>query len=397
MTPAGLLKPATKEFSVAPNLTTHDSVVYNQGGAIKANFAYKGASTYEGKTVTGDTFVVTNSQMVVAPEFQVGSTGFTYESSGEGRYTPSTGTYSASATTAKQTTLYPAGDLFPFLLPWATYAGDCAANDPEKFISSLKGGTPATVLAGQTVETTIPMSKINLAVREGTLASPGSLNAEELTTKITNTACASEPTPNNAAATNLIHSQKTKAGALASPFMPFGAYSLAVERAKKRYTYAGENTTEAGSSPTIYLGARTQTEIATSINTYKEEVKKDSEKLAALKKLNEEEAPAKKTRETKEAEERTQWTKELECYKNLFCFLNIFEKKVSESEYNTKISNQTKAREAAEKTEKEKQAPRNAEIKALEEALKTAEANLKAAEKEQKEEEEDHVKVESLP
>jgi hypothetical protein len=241
------------------------------------------------------------------------------------------------------------------------------------------------------------MSIINLAVREGTLASPGSLNGEELTTTITDTACTSSAVANNAVAAKLTHVQKTKSGALSSPFMPFGAYSLSVERSKKRYTYAGENKTEAGTSPTIYLGARTQTEIASSINTYKEEVKKDTEKLAALKKANEEEEPTRIKREAKEAEERTQWKKELECYKNLFCFLNIFEPKVSESEYNTKIAKQKTTREATEKTEKEKQAPRNAEIKALEEALKTAEANLKAAEKEQKEEEEDHVKVESLP
>lgn len=238
------------------------------------------------------------------------------------------------------------------------------------------------------------MSIINLAVHEGTLAVPGSLNSEELTTTITDTACTSSAVPDNAAAAKLSHVQKTKAGALASPFMPFGAYSLSVERSKKRYTVTGENKTEAGTSPTIYLGARTQSEIASSISTEKEEIKKDPEKIAALKKLNEEEE---KPRKVKEEEERAKWKKELECYKNLLCFLNIFEPKVSEAEYNAKISNQTKTREAAEKTEKEKQAPRNAEIKALEEALKTAETNLKAAEKEQKEEEEDHVKVESVP
>jgi Tfp pilus assembly protein PilV len=391
VTPAGLLKWPTKEVSVAANLTTHYPVTYNQGGAIKANFTYKGSGTYEGKTVTGDTFVVFNTEMRSEPNFEVGSTSFTHEAGGEERYTPTTGTYASSATTAKES-LYSAGDLFPFITKWAVWAGDCIANNPTTYIPSLSGGSVA-VSSGATSEATVPMSIINLAVRNGTLASPGTLNSEELTATVTDTACSSSAVPNNATAAKLAHAQKTKSGALTSPFMPFGAYSLSVERSKKRYTYGGENKTEAGTSPTIYLGARTQTEIASSISTYKEEIKKDPEKIAALKKLNEEEA---KPRETKEAEERAQWKKELECYKNLLCFLNIFEKKVSESEYNAKISNQTKTREAAEKTEKEKQAPRNAEIKALEEALKTAETNLKAAEKEQKEEEEDHVKVEEV-
>ena len=389
VTPSGLLKWPTKEVAIAANLTTHYIVTYNQGGAIKANFTYKGATTYSGKTVTGDTFVVFNTEMRSEPNFEVGSNATTYEPSGEERYTPGTGTYAASATSPK-TTLYSSGDLFPFITKWGVWAGDCIANTPPTSI----GEPSVLVTSGATSEVNVPMSIINLAVHEGTLAVPGSLNSEELTTTITDTACTSSAVPDNAAAAKLSHVQKTKAGALASPFMPFGAYSLSVERSKKRYTVTGENKTEAGTSPTIYLGARTQSEIASSISTEKEEIKKDPEKIAALKKLNEEEE---KPRKVKEEEERTKWKKELECYKNLFCFLNIFEPKVSEAEYNAKISNQTKTREAAEKTEKEKQAPRNAEIKALEEALKTAETNLKAAEKEQKEEEEDHVKVESVP
>ncbi len=393
VTPAGLLKWPTKEVSVAANITTHYPVTYNQGGAIKANFTYKGSTTYEGKAVTGDTFVVTNSEMRSEPDFEVGSAAtFTHETGGEERYTANTGTYAASATTAKET-LYSAGDLFPFITKWAVWAGDCIANNPTTYVPSLSGGS-ALVTSGATAEANVPMSMINLAVHNGTLASPGTLNAEELATTITDTACTTSAVPNNAVAAKLTHAQKTKSGALASPFMPFGAYSLSVEKGTKRYTYAGENKTEAGTAPNIYLGARTQSEIAKSLTTYKEEVTKDTEKIATLKKANEEEAPAKKARETKEAEERAQWTKELECFKNLFCFLDIFEKKVNEGEYNSKISNQTKTREAAEKTEKEKQAPRNAEIKTLEEAQKAAETNLKAAEKEQKEEEEDHVKVE---
>jgi Tfp pilus assembly protein PilV len=396
VTPAGLLKWPTKQVSIAANRTTHYPVTYNQGGAIKANFLYKGLGTYEGKTVTGDTFVVSNSAMQSEPNFEVGSTAFTHEVGGEERYTAGTGTYAASATTAKEP-LYSSGDLFPFVTKWAVWAGDCVANNPTTYVSTLNGGSVA-VTSGATTEANVPMSIINLAVREGTLAVPGSLNGEELTTTITDTACTSSAVPDNAVAAKLTHAQKTsKAGALSSPFMPFGAYSLSIERAKKRYTYASENRTEAGTSPIIYLGARTQSEIATSINTYKEEVKKDTEKLAALKKANEEEEPTRIKRETKEAEERAQWKKELECEKNLLCFLNFFEPKVTEAEYNTKIAKQKTTREATEKTEKEKQAPRNAEIKALEEALKTAEANQKAAEKEQKEEEEDHVKVESLP
>jgi len=47
ITPNGSLKVPAKEVTLAPNLTVHDPVTYDEGGAIKADF------TWEGKSVAG--------------------------------------------------------------------------------------------------------------------------------------------------------------------------------------------------------------------------------------------------------------------------------------------------------------------------------------------------------
>ena len=166
VTQSGLLKYPTKEVTIAPNITKHDTVYYDRGGAIKATFTYKGATTWEGKEVTGDTFVVVpdGELMKEGSEFEVGSTSpFTYESSGERRYTAQTGSYKATAETAANSVAYPKGDLFPFPVPWAVYAGDCRANEPRKYVSTLASGK-AVVLPAETVEASAPISKINLSV-----------------------------------------------------------------------------------------------------------------------------------------------------------------------------------------------------------------------------------------
>ena len=395
VTPAGLLKWPTKELVIAPNLTTHYAVTYYQGGAIKANFQYeKKAVSSAGKTVTGNTFVVYNSAATAEPKFEVGSPLFTYEVGNEEHYYPKTETYETSATTAKGS-LYSAGDLFPFpeSNKWLVYAGDCLANNPASFTSSGLTGTSVTVLPGETVEAAVPMSKVNLTIHEGTKASPGALNTEHLPAKITNTACSST-VPLNASAVNLVHEQKTSEGGLTSPFQPFGAYSLTVEHASHKYTYAGVNETEAGTSPAIYFGAKTQSEITKTITTDKEAVKTDTELVNKLKGAQATEEAEKKAREKTEGEERAKWKKEYECSQNFLCILNIFEPKINKSEYEAKEKAQEKVRKEDEKKESEKQSTRPAELKAAEEALKAAETGLKTAEAEQKEEEETKVKVE---
>ena len=216
----GTLKVPPSEVTLAPNITVHDAVVYDQGGAIKANF------TWEGKSVTGDNFVVSNGTLPAAPKYELGSNLFSYESAGEEHYQAETGKYASSATTAKGTR-YSTGDLFPFVLPneWAVYAGDCPANDPETYDAAIKPGE-VLVKPGATSEIETPISRTALVAREGTLKSPSN-GVSGLQVKITNTACSGATTPNNASKLNIVHEQQTTSeGTLENPYQPFGAYEV---------------------------------------------------------------------------------------------------------------------------------------------------------------------------
>jgi len=347
VTTNGTLKVPPKEVLLAPNLTVHDEVVYDQGGAIKANF------TWEGKPVTGDNFVVFNNSLPPTPKYEVGANLFSYEGSGEEHYAAETGKYASSATTAKGTR-YSTGDLFPFLLPneWLAYAGDCIANNPHTIDSAVADGE-VLVKPGATSEVNVPISRTALLAREGTLKSP-STGVVGLRVKITNTACSGYATPNNASKLNIIREQNTTSeGTLENPYQPFGAYEVCVanKATKKRYKYSASNLTPAGTSPAIYLAAKSSTERATlkaakekeEEAVEKQRVKEEkeakekrvAEEATAKAKRETEEKPAKtkweteaaneaakktseattkSTRETKEANERTQWRYEEECY-----------------------------------------------------------------------------------
>jgi len=406
VTPSGTLKWPTKEVTLAPNITVHYPVTYDQGGAIKANFTWKGES------VTGDSFVVVNGSMPPEPKFQVGANLFSYEGTGEEHYAAETGKYASSATTAKGTR-YSTGDLFPFLEPnkWAVYPGDCLANDPYSVNSALKH-EEALVKPGATTEVNVPISKTNLLVREGTKSS-SSAAPSGLQVKITNTACSSSLTPNNASKLNIAHEQKTTSeGRLEFPFQPFGSYELCVanKTTKKRYKYLGSNISEEGTAPAVYLGGKSSTE-KSELKSKKETeekstetTRKTEEAAAKTKRLGEEattksnrEAAEKPTKEAwekettknaetktkeetkktervnKEAEEKAQWKKEEECYYKgekksytSYCIASG-DKYITTAEKTTKENNQTTSRNT-----------KLAEEKLAEEARKTAEATTKA-------------------
>jgi type II secretory pathway pseudopilin PulG len=347
VTTSGTLKVPSKEILLAPNITVHDEVVYDQGGAIKANF------TWEGKSVTGDNFVVFNNSLPATPKYEVGANLFSYESAGEEHYSAETGKYGSSATTAKGTR-YSTGDLFPFLLPneWLAYSGDCIANNPHTIDSAVADGE-VLVKPGATSEVNVPISRTALLAREGTRKNP-STGVAGLRVKITNTACSGYTTPNNASKLNITREQNTTSeGTLENPYQAFGAYEVCVanKTTKKRYKYSGSNLTPAGTSPAIYLAARSSTERATlkaakekeeeaaEAKRIKEEKeakeKRESKEATAKAERETEEKPAKTkweteaaneaakktseattkaTRETTEANEKAQWQKELECY-----------------------------------------------------------------------------------
>jgi Tfp pilus assembly protein PilX len=227
--PSGALKYGPKEVAVAPNITTHTQVLFNEGGQIKGEYTYKGATSYQGEPVTGETFTASNVRMDAEPNFILGAAGaipFEYEAGGERRYKALTGVgHSATSALTPAGTSYPKGDLFPFPSAWLVSAGDCKANN----VTSEDQASPAPVVhPGQATSVAIPTSYLRVNVWKGTKLVPIGLDPQALPVMITDTACSSEPTPDNAFATNLKHPQEAKNGHLEHPFQPFGKAQLCV-------------------------------------------------------------------------------------------------------------------------------------------------------------------------
>jgi Tfp pilus assembly protein PilV len=312
VTPTGALKVSPVEVTIAPNLTTHHQVLYNEGGAIEAQFTYKNETTFNGKPVTGDTFVAYNEKFATLPRLQIGATQFGYEAGGEEHYTAVTGgtvvggvavpyappSAAKTATGAK----YLHGDLFPFPAQWVVYAGDCGENNAASITKEAVKNGKGTVTAGATTVVKIPMSYMTLNVWTGySEKNKGTLTAELLPVKITNTECASAATPNNAVGSTYIHFQSLAEGHLGNPFQPFGKFALCVASPSLKHTYAPPayaNSTEGGSSANIYLGQHTEAERTE---------QKTAEAAAETKREGEETAakPAKEKREKEETEAKT--------------------------------------------------------------------------------------------
>lgn len=250
VTESGEYKVKAKEVSIAPNLTTHHAITLAPGGSITAEFAYKG------KAAEGDTFVVFNKQIGVAPEFEVGSTKITTSANAE--YEPLASTYAASGQTAVSASEYPHGNLFPLKSEWLVYAGDCLANNPATVTGKVVEGKPATVIGESTVKVTVPTSLVTLNVYTGeSPAKKGELEKELLPIKITNESCKSSVAV-NATKSVYIHEQKIKGGHLEHPYQPFGSFSLCLYNAKtsKSYSLEYKTTTESELIENIYLGAK---------------------------------------------------------------------------------------------------------------------------------------------
>jgi hypothetical protein len=262
VTPSGAFKLPIEEVTIAPNITTHKTFTLNEGGAIEAKYTYKGATSAE---ITGDTFVAFNTSMITTPQFILGDTTFSYEGSGEQRYTgllssAASNKYATIAHTPA-TTGYPHGDLFPFpaAKKWLVFAGDCSKNDPTE-TANPEGLKPseAIVEPGKTTPVEVALSKVPLNVYTGTKASPGALYAEatKLPTRLTNTSCEASGTPDNAAAFSYVHEQNTVSGGhLESPYQPFGNFTLCLYSAKenKNYTLKIANERQENTAHTIYL------------------------------------------------------------------------------------------------------------------------------------------------
>ena len=228
--PSGALKFGPKEVAVAPNITTHVPVLFNEGGQIKAEFTFKGNTTFEGQPVTGETFAAFNTRMDSEPNFVVGAAGatpFEYEAGGEQRYKPLTGAANNAATAVTPAApLYAKGDLFPFPTGWLVTAGDCKANN----VSAEDQASPSPVVhPGQmTSAVRVPLSYLKVNTWKGTKAVPLEPDKQALPVMITDTSCGSEPLPNNAFASNFKHPQEAKNGHLEHPFQPFGKGQICV-------------------------------------------------------------------------------------------------------------------------------------------------------------------------
>ena len=304
VTTNGLVKYPPKEVTMAPNITTHDVVTYNEGGRIAGNFTYEGKSgeiLHEGRkeTVTGDTFVAFNSSLPAEPHFELGSTLFEYELGGEQPYKGLTGTYAASATTpiAAQ---YAMGDLFPFPGAWQVYGGDCLKDNIETVTAASEKLKPesAVVAAGKATSVNVPLSYVLVNAKTGNAWVPGGIDATGYAVKIANRECESEKAiPNNSFAANLTHAQKTNAeGHLEHPFQPYGKWELCLFNAtlKNRYTWTYTNAKVGGSSLTVFASELTKAEW------------EEAEKANATK-WKEEEAKVKKpTKAEREAKEKAQ-------------------------------------------------------------------------------------------
>lgn len=406
VTPGDLLKVPEKEVTLAPNITTHDAVTYAQGGRLQAEF-YD-----ESKAVTGDTFVAYNSSLTVEPKFELGSTAFEYQTTGEQEYHALTGTYASTAETAKYESSYPTGSLFPFPEPnkWLVYAGDCPENNPSKW-SSVKGAE-VSVAAGTVTPVKVPISKVNLTVWEGTTAVKKNNSSEHLKVTITNTACSAytEPANNAYAVTTPTHKQETtgeSTDGLKNPYQAYGTYKLLAESSKEHKKYeVGSlatltNSSESGTSVTIYLGQKnleaiksTRTEAEAALATIATEEKTLTEAKTA-------ETHARETREATEKSNTETWKKEEECHNNfLTCLFSGF-KSITPAERTAKENAQNATRTADQAAEATEQAKRTSEESALH-TRKTTETTAKETAKSEEttaatEETESKVKVGTGP
>jgi hypothetical protein len=226
--PSGALKYGPTETSVAPNITTHVPILFNEGGRIKGEYTYKGSTIGKGETVTGETFSAFNSRMNLEPNFVVGAAGatpFEYEVAGERKYKALTGTaHNATTAITPAASSYASGDLFPFPTAWSVSAGDCKANNV-----TAEDQASAVVHAGQTTTVNVPMSYLKVNVWTGTKLVKGVLDTAARSVQITDTACSTEAKPANAFAANLKHTQETTGGHLEHPFQPFGQAQLCVK------------------------------------------------------------------------------------------------------------------------------------------------------------------------
>lgn len=403
-----------KNETIAPNYTTHYTVVYNKAGAIQASFKYKGSSTANhennagngevAQTVTGDTFVARNTAMELEPNFELGSTSYGVATAIP--YEILTSSYKPTATSKT--------NLFPFTEEeqgyWGVYAGDCTANNPETVTSgAVKAQEKVIVNPGLTTTVNVPMSYTTLNLynaKEGEVskaAKPYTLleTTHEWPVQIDNLACKGTK-PDDEKEVSYKHTQMTSTGSalgghLSDPFQPFGkefTLCLADSETNRTYKVAYENLAEIGGNVSIYLKQKPTSELASEVSNAATEYKKWESEYKAKEAYKGDSGYANKANEAKtekekyEAElgayntahekyetEKTTYTKDHEKYETEL-------KKYTEdkSKYETEKKNYEKAKTKSEKTKYETEYKKyETEYKAAEIAYKKYEGEAETA------------------
>ena len=122
----------------------------------------------------GDTFVAQHGEeMETEPEYEIGSTTFAYQNTGEEHFTPLP--VAAPRRPAKRRTTtetaytaagskYPNGDLFPFKEAWRVFAGDCRNNTADEAEAARN---LAVVKSGATVAVNVPLALTEMSDLQG--------------------------------------------------------------------------------------------------------------------------------------------------------------------------------------------------------------------------------------
>jgi hypothetical protein len=389
VTISGALKPTPKVLTIAPSITTHYTVQYAEAGRIAATYTYKGTTSFDGKTVEGDTFVAANAKMNAPPDYEIGSTFFNSCEGSEELSKAATGKYGATAETPA-CSKYPKGNLFPFSTKWLVYAGDCELN------LSSEGETSALVTSGATTTAKVPLDFTDLVLYNGTYGKTTALTEAVGPVRVMNNACASAPTPNNSWGFTYAHEQastiakETTAGEgrLKNPFLPFGSnFSLCLIDTKltskgvkgKAFSVPFSNVKLSEvAKPTIYLGQKTEAEqeaaeepseakivtLTPKVTTLETKVTTLETKITTLETAQTNENNAKTSREATEATERSAWKTKKE--KN----------QISQATYEKELATQKSAREAKEATEATNKTKRTGELNTAKSELTTAKNEL---------------------
>lgn len=228
----------TETVTLAPNVLTPDQLKLAHAGRVNAEFTYRGLTkdahsnnagtgTYE-EPVTGDTFVVYNAEMEQPPNWEEGSTTAPEPFSGAlFEIVPAKldSGYQQTAPSPTETTRYPNGDLFPFPSPknWTAWAGDCLANKPEPYDSSVTAEAK-TVPPGAPVTIKVPTTYVMLNVYSASEAEVSSKSkkgeptwtaldtTESKPVTTTNRKCEGVTAPDNETSVKVAHVQATTTG-----------------------------------------------------------------------------------------------------------------------------------------------------------------------------------------